>query len=100
MSEPQALIATPRTVVRKGVGQLRREGLTPAVLYGPGVDAPMSLQVETRVLMRLMTHGKMYETLTLTIEGEAAPRRVRIQALQQHVTRLTPLHADFVLAED
>jgi ribosomal protein L25 (general stress protein Ctc) len=96
MSEIQSLHAAPRTITRKEVAQLRRAGRTPAVLYGPGVDEPISLDVETKVLMRLLTHGRIYETLALHIEGEVVPRQVRIQDLQQHVTRLTPLHADFL----
>ncbi len=94
MSEAQSLTASPRTITRKRIGQLRREGATPAVLYGPGVE-PISLQVQTKALMRLFTHGRAYASLNLHIDGEAAPRRVRIQDMQQHVTRLTPLHVDF-----
>jgi len=95
MSDTITLIAAPRAIVGKHVERIRREGLTPAVLYGPGVE-PVALQTATKELARVFQHVKDRQPLDLQIEGEAAPRRVRLQDLQQHVTRLTPLHADFM----
>ena len=41
-----------RDVLGKKVRFLRREGLTPANLYGPNIES-LSLQVETSLLKRL-----------------------------------------------
>ncbi len=93
MSELQ-LEASNRTVLGKKVRQLRRQGITPVVLYGPAVD-PMPLQVDERALertlslsggtqlidLRLMPEGVSYATLA---------REIQVDTLTQQL-----LHVDF-----
>ena len=46
------LTATKRSVRGKQVGQLRRAGQLPGVLYGPGLE-PMPIQLDAREAGRL-----------------------------------------------
>lgn len=97
MSDTHLLHAQPREVHGRHLGALRKSGMTPAVLYGKGVD-PVSLQVATKEFLKVAQAAGTVETISMQIEGEAAPRGVRIQALQRHVTRLSPTHIDFICA--
>ncbi len=53
----------------KKVAKLRREGIVPAVVYGPGID-PMSVQVEDGVMSKLYRQAGTYTPVHLTIEGK------------------------------
>jgi len=95
MSEPIILDAQPRTVTGKQVAQLRREGMTPIVVYGSASDS-MPLQVATRALASTLSTAGSSRLITLQVEGEARPRMTLIRDVQRHVTRLTVLHADLL----
>lgn len=97
MSETLSLDAQPRQLRGRHLGSLRRAGQTPAVLYGKGIE-PLSLQVDTKSFLKVAQQAGHTGTIHLSVEGEKGPRAVRIQALQQHVTRLSPLHIDFISA--
>jgi len=99
MSETITLHAAPRSVTGKKVSRLRREGKTPIVVYGPRTE-PVALQADTKSLIKALSDAGSARPIQLVVEGEAAPRTVHARELQQHVTRLTPLHADFVQAAD
>ncbi len=95
MSETIQLNAAERTVTGKKVAQLRREGKTPIVLYGPRSE-PVALQVETKALQEVLFRSGTTHVIEVQIDGESAPRRAIARARQLHPTRLTPLHADFL----
>lgn len=85
--------AEPRTVLGKKVGQLRRSGLIPGVVYGPVVPDTVAVSVNRRDFERFYkAHG--HSTLfTLTWEGGQRP--VFIREVQQDPVRRVPLHIDF-----
>jgi large subunit ribosomal protein L25 len=95
MAEQITLAAVPRTVLGKQNRQLRRDGLTPIVLYGRHIE-PVSLQVETRALQRVLSHAGGTNLIAITVAGEAGARMALAKDVQRHVTRLHPLHADFI----
>lgn len=99
MSDTITLRAQPREISGKKVKQLRSEGVTPVVLYGPGVE-PVSLQVESRHLVSVLNEAGHTQLITVEIEGEEGPRRAIARSQQLHPTRLTPLHADFLEVQD
>jgi large subunit ribosomal protein L25 len=90
--EAPKLAAQRRTVVGKRVGQLRRSGNLPAVLYGPGVDA-MAIQVNTREATRMFRHVHGAELIDLDVDGDT--RKVLLHNLQRDAIRGDLLHADF-----
>ena len=97
MSDAILLHAQPRLVHGRHLGPLRNAAMTPAVLYGKG-QASLSLQVNTKEFIKVAQSAGTTRTIEMHIEGEAAPRDVRIQAMQRHVTRLSPTHIDFIFA--
>jgi large subunit ribosomal protein L25 len=86
-------MAEPRTVVGKKVKRLRREGLDPAVVYGPAVSETVQVSVQEREFSRFyLQHG--HATLfTLTCDGQQWP--VFIRDVQVDPVRRNPLHVDF-----
>lgn len=87
------LAAEVRTVLGKKVSRLRRNGLIPAVVYGPVVDETVQVSVNRREFDRFYkSHG--HTTLfTLTWDGGQQP--VFIREVQEDPVRREPLHIDF-----
>jgi large subunit ribosomal protein L25 len=90
--ETYKLTATPRTVKGKQVGQLRRAGLLPGVVYGPGVE-PAAVQLNTREASRILR--KVHGAELIDLEMDGATRKVLVQDLQRDAIRGDFLHADF-----
>lgn len=95
MSEKITLNAQRREVIGKKVAALRRNGWTPAVLYGPETE-PMSLQVDTKHLRSVLNEAGTTHLIHVAVEGDKKPRLAIARAWQLHPTRLTPLHADLM----
>jgi large subunit ribosomal protein L25 len=92
MSDQVHLTATKRSVTGKQVGQLRRAGQLPAVVYGPVVE-PTAIQLDAREATRILRRVHGAQLLDLTIDGAA--HKVLLQDLQRDSIRGTFLHADF-----
>lgn len=88
------LTAQPRTILGKEVKKLRREGIIPAVLYGPGIEGTHSISLRGREIERIYTQLGRSSLLSLKVEG-GATRSVLIHQVQHdhHHRRLT--HVDF-----
>ncbi len=76
--------------------QLRREGMIPAVIYGPGKDAEM-LSVPTHELELLLKRSRSSQMLfNLTVKGaEGTVRPAMIKDLHRDPLSHAPLHVDF-----
>jgi large subunit ribosomal protein L25 len=92
MSDPSQLVAAKRSVTGKQVGQLRRAGKLPAVLYGPVVE-PTAIELDAREAGRILRRVHGAQLLDLTVDGAA--HKVLLQDLQRDSIRGTFLHADF-----
>jgi large subunit ribosomal protein L25 len=92
MSQP-TLSAEERTIVGKKVKNLRKQGLVPAVIYGPGLDETVQISVEERVFSKFFqVHG--HSTLVkLTAGGKNY--QVLIRDVQVDPVRRNPVHIDF-----
>ena len=88
-----SLKAQKRTTVRKGLNQLRREGLLPAVLYGASMEA-VALQLQAHEAGQLLTRLQGTVLIDLLVDGEKHTAIVR--ELQRDVLRGDPLHVDFM----
>lgn len=86
------LIAYPRQVLGKGLKALRRQGFTPANLYGAGLKS-MPLQVETKTLRHTLSKTGKNVLLTLRIDGDS--RSVFIREAQRDPLSRDFLHVDF-----
>jgi large subunit ribosomal protein L25 len=93
MSEERlAITAEPREITGKKVKQLRRVGLTPAVIYG--ASEPMNVQLDARTLRRVLR--KSGGSNLIDVQLGADTRTVLARDIQQHVTRGDVMHVDFL----
>ncbi len=83
--------AEPRTRIGRGLGHLRRQGLTPLTLYGKTV-AQRSLQADTRALERVVQASGMSQLVEVRI-GDVAVQ-VLLREVQRHPVQHTLLHVD------
>jgi len=71
MRENQAaLAASKRTVFGKKTRFLRRQGWTPANVFGPGSES-LAVQMNTREMEHILTHAPRSTLFSLKLDGEA-----------------------------
>jgi large subunit ribosomal protein L25 len=87
------LRAQRRAVLGKKVRLLRRQGLVPASLYGPGVK-PAALQLPVRELDHALRQMTPTTLAALEVEGEPM-RHVLVREVQRHPVNEHTLHVDF-----
>jgi large subunit ribosomal protein L25 len=88
------LEASKREVNGKKVRFLRREGNTPANMYGHGLDS-VSLQVDTRKLKQTLARAGKTDLISLKVAGSAAPVMVLVREVQKDYLNKDMLHVDF-----
>jgi len=84
--------ATPRTVIGKQVRALRREGLLPAVIYGPHMK-PIIISMDAHSSSRILKHITASSLVTIELEGKEYPALVREK--QRNFITNNLLHVDF-----
>lgn len=95
MSENATLLAEPRDRVGKGVSRaLRREGRTPAVIYGDSKE-PVTISVETKELLKALNTGSFMSTV-YTVQVGKTKHNVLPRDLQLHPVKDSPVHVDFL----
>ena len=87
------LDAQPRQVLGKKVNRLRRQGLTPVHLYGKGTD-PLSLQMDTQALQRVLVQVGRTSPVTVRVNG--TDHFAFVRELQRHPVTGQLLHVDFL----
>ncbi len=75
---------------------LRKEGLVPAVVYGPA-DEPVSIQVPINEFLRVWT--KAGESTIVVLQGLDEEKEVLIKDVQMHPVKELPIHIDFYAIE-
>jgi large subunit ribosomal protein L25 len=93
MSRP-SLNVRERSVHGKHVSRLRREGVLPGVVYGPGLPSqPIEFDAhEFEALHRVAGRNAVVD---LHLDG-GKPQPVLLQAIQEHPVTRRPLHVDFL----
>ncbi len=90
------LNAAAREEAVQGKGASRRLRLlnkVPAIIYG-GEAAPVTVTLELRQLVKALENNAFFEeVIEINIDGTV--ETVKIQALQRHPAKNTPMHADF-----
>jgi large subunit ribosomal protein L25 len=87
------LTITPREVIGKKVRALRREGLTPANIYGPKVEST-PVQVLTEELRQVLKTAGRNDIVYLRLDGDE-PRPTFVRDVQQNPVTDAILHVDF-----
>ncbi len=87
-------VAREEAVQGKGSSRrLRLQAKVPAIIYG-GEAAPVAVTLELRELVKVLENKAFFEeTVEINIDGKV--ESVKIQALQRHPSKNTPMHADF-----
>ena len=92
--EELTLQANMREILGKKVSTLRRQGLTPAHVFGHGV-ASLALQCDTVILKKIIARAGMTRLIKLTIDHEETPKSVFIREIQRDAIGKHLLHVDF-----
>ncbi|MFM2302374.1 MAG: hypothetical protein RLZZ84_2110 [Pseudomonadota bacterium] len=95
MSETLNLSAETRERAGKGASRvLRREGRTPAVIYG-GKEEPVAIHLEEKALAKALGTGHFFNSIVeLTVGGQTV--RTLPKDVAFHPVSDRPLHADFL----
>ena len=88
------LEASEREVTGKKVRFLRREGITPANLYGHGIDS-ISLQIDTKQLEQAFAKAGKTSLITLKIADLKTPKTAIVREVQKNPLTGKLLHIDF-----
>ena len=95
MSDMLHLPAETRERAGKGASRaLRREGRTPAVIYG-GNEAPVAIHVEEKLLRKQLGTGHFFNSV-VEIELGGATLRTLPKDVAFHPVSDRPLHVDFL----
>jgi len=65
VAAPLVLMAEPRTALGKKNGAIRREGKVPGVVYGPGYEQTIQVQVDRREFERFYVNTGLNKPFTL-----------------------------------
>jgi large subunit ribosomal protein L25 len=91
------LEAQPRSVTGKKVGQLRRAGLVPVIVYGPKSE-PMALQIPYRALQLALLKAGGTHIISLNID-DGRSQMVLARSVQRDVIKGDILHVDFLAVD-
>ena len=87
-------VAREEAVQGKGASRrLRVQNQVPAIIYG-GEAAPVAVTLELRQLVKFLEDNAFFEEVIEIQVGDKV-ESVKIQALQRHPAKNTPMHADF-----
>lgn len=90
----QTIKAEKREITGKKSRFLRREGITPAHVFGHGVES-LALQCNTAELQRVLAKAGTTTLIDVDIKSEKKPRKVFIREVQRDAISGQLLHVDF-----
>jgi large subunit ribosomal protein L25 len=88
----------PRELLGKKVKQLRRAGIIPVHLYGPGVES-RSLQCQAPKLVQALVQAGGSTPITVSVRGEQGDHLAFAREIQWDPRRDDLLHVDLLVAE-
>jgi large subunit ribosomal protein L25 len=92
--EALTLQTSKREILGKKTRFLRRQGITPAHLFGHGIES-LALECDTTKLQQIIAQAGTTRLISLGIEGDKQPRSVFIREIQRDVCNDELLHVDF-----
>jgi len=88
------LKATKRDVLGKKTRFLRRQGITPAHLFGHSLES-LALQCDSKELKKIVASAGTTRLIVLKVEGEKDAKNVFLREIQQDTLSRELLHVDF-----
>ena len=92
--EQMELSATTREILGRKVRFLRRQGITPAHLFGHNVES-VALQCDTAQLKRVLAQTGQTRLISLKLDKAKKPRNVVVHEVQREPCTRELLHVDF-----
>jgi large subunit ribosomal protein L25 len=89
---------SPRELMGKKAGRLRRAGIVPVHLYGPGME-PRALQCNASQLIRVLATAGGATPIHITIQGEPGNHLAFAREIQWDPKRDDLLHVDLLAAD-
>ena len=86
--------AVKRDVLGKKTRFLRRQGITPAHLFGYSLES-QALQCDSEELMKVVAHAGTTRLISLKVEGEKDSKTVFVREIQRDTLSRQLLHVDF-----
>jgi large subunit ribosomal protein L25 len=86
--------ATKRDVLGKKTRFLRRQGITPAHLFGHSLES-LALQCDSNELKKIVAHAGTTRLVSLSVEGEKEAKNVFLREIQKDTLTRELLHVDF-----
>jgi large subunit ribosomal protein L25 len=83
-----------RDVLGKKTRFLRRQGITPAHLFGHSLES-QALQCDSNELRNIVAHAGTTRLISLKVEGEKDSKMVFVREIQRDVLTRQLLHVDF-----
>ena len=87
------LRADVRTILGKKVATLRRQGITPANIFGHNIPS-QAIQVPTLEMTHLLRRAGATNLIRIDLAGEATPRMVLVRSISRKPTNDQLLHVD------
>jgi large subunit ribosomal protein L25 len=97
-TNPIQIELDPRELIGKKVGRLRRIGIVPVHLYGPGME-PRALQCQTSKLIKVLAAAGGATPIHITIQGESGNHLAFAREIQWDPRRDDLLHVDLLAAD-
>jgi large subunit ribosomal protein L25 len=88
------LNVSTREIKGKKTKMLRRSGITPANIYGHGIDS-IPLQVDTKQLKLTLAQAGKTDLISLKIDDSKSLKKVLVRDIQKNPLTDEPLHVDF-----
>jgi large subunit ribosomal protein L25 len=88
------LNVSTREIKGKKTNMLRRSGITPANIYGHGIDS-IPLQVDTKQLKLTLAQAGKTDLISLKIDDSKSLKKVLVRDIQKNPLTDEPLHVDF-----
>ena len=95
MPEQVAFAAAKRAVLGKAVKRLRRQGIIPAHVYGPGQQS-LAIQVDAHAIERFLAAHTATTVLKLELGDGVAPQNVVVAHVQHEPATYAIQHVDFL----
>lgn len=89
------LTVQERTVMKKKVSVLRRQGITPIHLYGPGM-ASQTFQVDTQLLRKTLSVVGYNRPVEVAPDGSSETHLAFVREIQFHPLTTEVVHVDFL----
>ncbi len=92
--EQLKLTASKRNVLGKKNKALRRQGFTPAHLFGHDI-ASLPLQCDAAEIRKVVDHAGTTRLVSLNVEGEKGAKNVFVREVQRDIFTKQLIHVDF-----